>query len=57
MILCIFCTESPSPIETDSEDEVIFNRILKVNKGNTVKALLLLGLSDCYYFGGGLEGW
>ncbi|XP_050566781.1 astacin-like metalloendopeptidase [Cygnus atratus] len=24
--------ESPSPIETDSEDEVIFNRILKVNK-------------------------
>lgn len=38
-----FHTESPPPTETASEDEVIFNRILEVNKGNATKALLLLG--------------
>ncbi|KAF1516886.1 Astacin-like metalloendopeptidase, partial [Eudyptes chrysocome] len=31
-ILLYFCAESPLPTETDSEDEVIFNRILTVNK-------------------------
>ncbi|NXJ16154.1 ASTL metalloendopeptidase, partial [Odontophorus gujanensis] len=34
-ILCIFYTDSPSPIESDSEDEVIFNRILEVNKDSS----------------------
>lgn len=38
-----FHTESPPPTETASEDDVIFNRILQVNKGNATKALLLLG--------------
>lgn len=45
MIPLYFCAESPSPTETDSEDEVIFNRILKVNKGNATKDLLIMGLS------------
>lgn len=45
MILCIFYTDSPSPAETDSEDELIFNRILEVNKGNAIKVLLIYGLS------------
>lgn len=40
-----FCIESPSPTETDSEDELVFNRILEVNKGNASKALLIMGLS------------
>ncbi|NXP65816.1 ASTL metalloendopeptidase, partial [Chloropsis cyanopogon] len=30
-----FCTESPSPTETDEEDEDIFNKILKVNKDSS----------------------
>ncbi|NXX37929.1 ASTL metalloendopeptidase, partial [Tricholaema leucomelas] len=30
-----FCTESPSPTESDLEDEVIFNRILEVNKDSS----------------------
>uniref|UniRef100_A0A8C3LBD1 Metalloendopeptidase n=1 Tax=Chrysolophus pictus TaxID=9089 RepID=A0A8C3LBD1_CHRPC len=38
VILCIFYTDSPSPTEIDSEeseDEVIFNRILEVNKDSS----------------------
>uniref|UniRef100_A0A8D0FPY8 Metalloendopeptidase n=1 Tax=Strix occidentalis caurina TaxID=311401 RepID=A0A8D0FPY8_STROC len=35
VILLYFCTESPSPTETYSEDDVIFNRILKVNKDSS----------------------
>ncbi|NXP46894.1 ASTL metalloendopeptidase, partial [Heliornis fulica] len=37
-MLFYFCTESTSPtspMDTDSEDELIFNRILEVNKGST----------------------
>ncbi|NXE27203.1 ASTL metalloendopeptidase, partial [Ardeotis kori] len=34
-ILLYFCSESPLPTETESEDEVIFNRILKVNKDSS----------------------
>ncbi|NXC12917.1 ASTL metalloendopeptidase, partial [Corythaeola cristata] len=34
-ILLYFCAESPLPTETDSEDELIFNRILEVNKGSS----------------------
>ncbi|NWR30752.1 ASTL metalloendopeptidase, partial [Tachuris rubrigastra] len=30
-----FCTESPLPTETDVEDEVIFNKILKVNQDSS----------------------
>ncbi|NXX36121.1 ASTL metalloendopeptidase, partial [Nicator chloris] len=30
-----FCTESPSPTETDEEDECIFDKILKVNKASS----------------------
>lgn len=49
MILLYFCAESPSPTETDSEDEVIFNRILTVNKGNATKALLIMGLPVAFW--------
>ncbi|KFP23175.1 Astacin-like metalloendopeptidase, partial [Egretta garzetta] len=35
VILLYFCAESTLPTETDSEDEVIFNRILKVNKDSS----------------------
>lgn len=45
MILCIFYTDSPSPTEIDSEDEVIFNRILEVNKGNAIRVLLTRSVS------------
>lgn len=45
MILYFFYTDSPSPTEIDSEDEVIFNRILEVNKGNAITVLLIHGLS------------
>lgn len=45
VIVFCFCTESPSPTETDEEDEDIFNKILKVNKGNATKILFIRGLS------------
>jgi len=47
--LLYFCTASPLPTETDSEDEIIFNRILEVNKGNATNALLIMGLFVAFW--------
>ncbi|NXK75612.1 ASTL metalloendopeptidase, partial [Amazona guildingii] len=35
VILLYFCAESPSPTESDTEEEVIFNRILKINEDSS----------------------
>lgn len=48
MALFYFCTESPFPTETDEEDEDIFDKILKVNKGNATKSLFMSRLSVAF---------
>lgn len=51
VILLCFCTESALPTEMDEEDEDIFNKILKVNKGNATKFLSKRDLSLLLFWG------